>query len=358
MVRFLSRRVLLAVPVLLGVVLLVFVLARVIPGDPCRVELGERATAAQCDAFKERAGLNQPLPVQFVKYLQQLATGDLGNSVKYGRPVTALLVERMPTTLELSALALLIAISVGVPLGILSAARHNSKADVVTMIGANIGVSTPVFVLGLILAFVFTIVLKGTPFALPPSGRLSPGLIPQTIPQAWHLGTITGIPGGILQFLSNMYLVSSLVTGQWNVFVDAFRHLILPAVALATIPLAIIARITRSSLLDVLGLDYVRTARAKGQTDRGVLMRHAMRNALLPLVTIIGLSLGGLLAGAVLTETIFSLAGVGQMLYDAISGRDYAVIQGFTLVIAFGFVLVNLLVDLSYAYLDPRIRLS
>ena len=226
------------------------------------------------------------------------------------------------------------------------------------MIGANIGVSTPVFVLGLMLAFVFAIVLKGTPFALPPSGRLAPGLIPLTIPQAWHLGTVEGIPGGILEFLSNMYLVDSLLTGQWSVFVDALRHLILPAIALGTIPLAIIARITRSSLLDVLGLDYIRTARAKGLSDRRVLVRHGLRNAMLPVVTIIGLSLGGLLSGAVLTETIFSLAGVGQTLFEAISGRDYAVIQGFTLVIAIGFVLVNLMVDLSYAYLDPRIRLS
>ena len=203
------------------------------------------------------------------------------------------------------------------------------------MVFANLGVSMPVFVLGLLLAFLFAIVLKDTPFALPPSGRLSSGV--SVVPLADRLGPPgpgRGRRAAILDFVSGIYIFSALITGQWGASADAFRHLILPAIALGTIPLAIIARITRSSLLEVLGLDYVRTARAKGLTERSVVLRHATRNALLPVVTIIGLQLGALLSGAVLTETVFNLAGVGRTLYEAITGRDYVVIQGFTLFIA------------------------
>ena len=224
------------------------------------------------------------------------------------------------------------------------------------MVFANLGVSVPVFVLGLLLAYLFAIVLKGTPFALPPSGRLSTGVDVVPLAIVWGLQDWTGPPRAVLDFVSGIYLFSALITGQWGALVDAFRHLILPAIALGTIPLAIIARITRSSLLEVLGLDYVRTARAKGLTERAVVLRHAARNALLPVVTIIGLQLGALLSGAVLTETVFNLAGVGRTLFEAISGRDYVVIQGFTLFIAFIYVMVNLLVDISYGFLDPRIR--
>jgi peptide/nickel transport system permease protein len=208
------------------------------------------------------------------------------------------------------------------------------------------------------LAFLFAVVLKDTPFSLPPSGRLSTGVDVIPLAEVWGLQDWTGPPRGVLDFVSGLYLFTSLVTGQWGAFVDTFRHLLLPAIALGTIPLAIIARITRSSLLEVLGLDYVRTARAKGLTERSVVLRHAARNALLPVVTIIGLQLGALLSGAVLTETVFNLAGVGRTLYEAISGRDYVVIQGFTLFIAFIYVMVNLIVDVSYGFLDPRIRLQ
>ncbi len=358
MIKFILRRLLVTIPVLLGIVFLVFALARLVPGDPCRAILGERATDAVCNDFIVRYGLDQPIPIQFGKYLEQLASGDLGNSIKHSRPVTELLIERLPTTIELTVLAMLLAISVGVPLGLLSAYRRNSPVDVGTMMFANLGVSIPVFVLGLLLAFLFAIVLKDTPFSLPPSGRLSSGVSVEPLAEVWGLESWTGPPRAILDFVSGIYIFSGLISGQWGAAADAFRHLILPAIALGTIPLAIIARITRSSLLEVMGLDYVRTARAKGLGERAVILRHAARNALLPVVTIIGLQLGALLSGAVLTETVFNLAGVGRSLFEAISGRDYVVIQGFTLLIAVTYVTVNLIVDVSYGFLDPRIRPS
>ena len=356
MTRFVLRRFLVTIPVLFGIVFLVFALARLVPGDPCRAVLGERATDEICDAFIVRYGLDQPIPVQFTRYLEQLASGDLGNSIKHSRPVTELLIERLPTTVELTILAMVFAIGVGVPLGLISAYRRNSPVDVGTMMLANLGVSMPVFVLGLVLAFLFAIVLKDTPLSLPPSGRLSSGVNVDPLVEVWGLESWTGPPRAILDFLSGLYIPTALITGQWGAAADAFRHLILPAIALGTIPLAIIARITRSSLLEVMGLDYVRTARAKGLRERSVILRHAARNALLPVVTIIGLQLGALLSGAVLTETVFNLAGVGRSLFEAISGRDYVVIQGFTLLIAVSYVTINLIVDVSYGLLDPRIR--
>ena len=220
------------------------------------------------------------------------------------------------------------------------------------------GISMPVYWLGLMLIVLFAIVLKDTPFSLPPSGRLSSGVSVEPLAEVWGLESWTGPPRAILDFVSGIYIFSGLISGQWGAAADAFRHLILPAIALGTIPLAIIARITRSSLLEVMGLDYVRTARAKGLGERAVILRHAARNALLPVVTIIGLQLGALLSGAVLTETVFNLAGVGRSLFEAISGRDYVVIQGFTLLIAVTYVTVNLIVDVSYGFLDPRIRPS
>jgi peptide/nickel transport system permease protein len=355
-IRFVLRRLLVTIPVLFGIVFLVFALARLVPGDPCRAVLGERATDAVCDDFIVRYGLDQPIPVQFAKYLEQLAAGDLGNSIKHSQPVTELLIERLPTTIELTAFAMILAIGVGVPLGLISAYRRNSPVDVGTMMFANLGVSMPVFVLGLLLAFLFAIILKDTPFSLPPSGRLSSGVTVHPLVEVWGIKDMGGPLRGILDFISGLYVFTGLITGQWGAAADAFRHLILPAVALGTIPLAIIARITRSSLLEVMGLDYVRTARAKGLGERAVILRHAARNALLPVVTIVGLQLGALLSGAVLTETVFNLAGVGRSLFEAITGRDYVVIQGFTLLIAVSYVTINLIVDVSYGFLDPRIR--
>ena len=358
MTTYIVRRLLVTIPVLFGIILVVFVVGRLLPGDPCHILLGERATNAVCDQFNHEFGYDRPILTQFTDYLVALSHGDLGKELRTGLPVGDLLISRLPMTVELSIYALLFATTVGILLGVISAYRRNSAVDVVTMAVANLGVSIPVFVLGLLLAFFFAIVLKGTFFSLPPSGRLTSGLSIVPLAERWGMEGTGGPIRAIVDFVSNMYTFNGLLSLQWNVFADALRHMILPAVALGTIPLAIIARITRSSLLEVLGLDYVRTARAKGLAEPAVVRKHGLPNAMLPVVTIVGLQVGGLLAGAVLTETIFNLAGVGQALYDAITSHDFAVMQGFVFVIAVGFLLVNLIVDLSYAYLDPRIRLS
>lgn len=353
MLRFFVRRLLYSIPVLFGIVVVVFILARALPGDPCITALQERATPELCDAYNQRYGLDEPMAKQLVIYVGDLVTFDLGQSFRFNRPVSDLLIERLPTTVELSISALMLAVLIGVPLGVLSGYRHNSKTDVATMIGANIGVSMPVFWLGLMLQYVFAVLLKDTFLSLPPSASLDAGMLPTPFYEAW------GLPAnGVFEFISNFTVFNAVITFQWDVFRSAVGHLILPSLALATIPMSIIARMTRSSLLDVLGLDYVRTARAKGLKERLVVSRHAMRNALLPVVTIIGLSLGALLGGAILTETIFNLTGVGKTVFDSITARDYTVIQGFTLIIAVGFVVVNMIVDFLYTLLDPRVRVQ
>lgn len=360
MLQYIIRRLLLAIPVLLGILVVTFALARMIPGDPCHSALGERATQAACDAFAERMGLNQSIWVQLGIYMRQvLFEGDFGKSIRFSLPVSEFLIERLPVTLELGTAALALALLVGIPVGIISAVRRNSTADVAAMVGANVGVSMPVYWLGLMLAYVFAVMLKDTPFWLAPTGRLTPGVLPTPFYEAWgwQVTKDTSLYG-LVDFLSNFVLFNSLVTGQWEVLKDGIRHLILPAVALSTIPLSIIARITRSSMLDVLGREYVRAAKAKGVAASKVILKHAFRNALIPISTVIGIQVGTLFAGAVLTETTFGFSGVGRALFDAITGRDYPVIQGFTLVVAVGYVVVNLLVDISYAFIDPRIRLS
>jgi peptide/nickel transport system permease protein len=261
-------------------------------------------------------------------------------------------------TIELTVCAMLFATVVGVPLGVFAATRHNSVADVLTMITANFGVSMPVFWLGLMLAYLFAILLKGTPFWLAPSGRLTSGTSVTPLAVTLHLHDLSGISLAVVTFASNLVVFNSLISGNWPVLWDAVKHLILPSMAVGTIPMSIIARMTRSSLLDVLGLDYIRTARAKGLSQRVVIYHHALRNAMLPIVTIVGLQLGTLLGGAVLTETVFGLPGVGTFLVASIFARDYSVVQAFTVIIALIFVMVNLIVDISYAYLDPRIRLQ
>jgi peptide/nickel transport system permease protein len=358
MTQFIVRRFLLLIPVLLGILLVTFALARLIPGDPCYVTLGERATPEQCQQFRQRFGLNDPILVQFARYVGNVARGDFGTSIRDKRPVLDILVERMPMTMELATGAMLFATFFGIVLGLIAAVRQNSLADLATMIIANVGVSMPVFWLGLLLAYVFALTFKGTPLWLPPSGRLTSGQSLPSLISDWKLTGQTGPLVLIVSFLSNSVILHSIMVGRFDVLLDALRHLFLPSVAVGTIPLAIIARMTRSSMLEVLGLDYVRTARAKGLPERGVVFKHALRNAMLPIVTIIGLSFGSLLAGAVLTETVFALPGMGTQLVNAILARDYPVVQALTVAIAVIFVFVNLIVDLSYAYLDPRIRLD
>jgi peptide/nickel transport system permease protein len=359
MYKYVIRRIIHALPVLFGVLILAFVLGRIVPGDPCKAILGEKATEEVCEKFIRDKGLDRPIPVQFLAYLGELGRGDFGNSLRFNRSIVQILIERLPMTVELGLAGLLIASVIGIPLGIISAVRHNSAVDLSTMVGANVGVSMPVFWLGLMLAYIFGFLLKDTPLWLPPSGRISAGVtaVPFYDVYGWkHAGE--GIVSNVAEFLSNMFILNSLITLDWVVLKDAITHLILPSLALATIPLAIIARMTRSSMLQVLGLDYVRTARAKGLVDRRVILVHALRNALLPIVTIVGLQLGLVFSGAILTETIFSLSGVGRTMFEAITARDFPIIQGFTVVIATAFILINLIVDLSYAFLDPRIRLE
>lgn len=343
---------------LAGVLLVVFILVRILPGEPCTALLGERATEEACDRFNAANGLDRPITTQLLIYAQKIITGDFGESIRFSRPVSQILIERLPVTLELAISALLVAMAAGIPLGVMAARRHNTVADIGAMTLANVGVSMPIFWLGLLLAYLFARVLGDTFLALPPTGRLPAGLRPDPFWEVWGVELAeTGFARAAANFVSNMEIVNALISGQWRVFGLAIKHLILPTIALATIPMSVIARMTRSSLLDVLQKDYVRTARAKGASEPRVVRGHALRNALLPVVTVIGLQLGGLLGGAVLTETVFGLAGIGTSLYEAISTRDFPIIQGFTVVIAATYVVINLLVDISYGYLDPRVRL-
>jgi peptide/nickel transport system permease protein len=358
MIQLIIRRLLLLIPVALGILFVVFVITRLIPGDPCTVMLGEKATEVTCNAFKERYGLNDNILVQFGRYMGNLLQGDLGTSIRDKRPIIDVIIERLPMTMELTFFAIVFASTVGITLGVVSALNRNTIIDTVTMIGANIGVSMPVFWLGLLLAYFFALVMKGTPFYIPPSGRLSSSIDVTSLMDAWNMGELTGISYFVMGLINNSAILNGILLGNFEQVKDALWHLILPSVAVGTISMSVIARMTRSSLLDVLGQDYIRTARAKGLVAGLVIRKHALRNALVPIVTVIGLQIGGLLSGAVLTETIFALPGVGTRMVDGILSRDYPVIQGFVVVIAFIFIITNLIVDISYAYLDPRIRVE
>lgn len=358
MFSFILRRLVSSIPVLLGILVVTFFVARVIPGDPCRAIYAERATEALCNQFNERYGLDRPVIEQFVVYVQQFLSGDLGDSIRFTMPVTRMIAERLPVTVELGFVALTLATLIGIPLGIISAYKRNSIIDVGTMLVANIGVSMPVFWLGLMLAYIFSVALRGTPFWLPPSNELPAGYQFTRFYVAWGLAETVDGASPILIFLSRLKILNAILTLNWDLFINTMRHLILPAVAVGTIPMSIIARMTRSAVLETLGQDYVRTARSKGLSESAVVLRHAVRNALLPVVTIIGLNFGLLISGAVLTETIFGFTGVGKTLVDAITSRDYPLVQGFTVFIAVAFVLVNMVVDIMYGFLDPRIRMN
>ena len=320
------------IPVLLGVSIVVFFMVRAIPGDPAQIMLGQQATQEQVEALRERMGLDKPVVVQYGLFLKDALRGDLGTSTSTGRPVTTELLARFPATLELTAFAMFIAVLVGVPVGVLSAVKQYSLLDKITAVLALTGLSMPIFWLAMILIVIFTVNLGLLPFP----GRLGTGI------------SITAITG--------LVLVDSLLTLNFAGFWDGLLHLIMPALALGTIPMAVVTRMTRSSMLEVMGEDYVRTARAKGVVPWRVVFKHALRNAMLPTVTVIGLQIGLLMGGAIITETIFSWPGVGQIAYESVNRRDYAMIQGVVLYGAALFVLVNLLVDILYAILDPRVR--
>ena len=333
--KFILRRILLLIPILLGLSLLIFLFIRLLPGDPAGAILGERATPEGLARVRDALGLTRPLHEQYLSYLGGLLRGDLGHSFLTNRDVVDDFLQRFPATIELTTAAMIFALGLGIPLGMITAKRRGSWVDQFGTVVSLVGISIPIFFLGLMLKYVFAIQFP----ILPDSGRID--LVEYFIPKVTRLMT-----------------VDALLAGDFGGFVDALRHLILPGIALGTIPLAIIMRITRASVVDVLNEDYVRTANAKGLPGRVVDSRHVLRNAMLPVVTVIGLQTGLLLGGAILTETIFGWGGVGTWIYDAVRTSDYQVIQSGVLLLAFIFVLVNLLVDVSYAFLNPRIRYS
>lgn len=332
MLKYVVRRLLAAIPVLFGLSIVLFAFVHLLPGDPCRSILGQHATPEGCARLRENLGLDLPMWQQYINYVSGLLHGDFGASVVNNRPVLTEFVTRFPGTIELTVSALVFAIGLGIPLGRLAARHVQGWTDGIVTVVSLFGISIPVFVLGLVLAYIFAVQLRW----LPTQGQLE--------------------PHATLKTITNFKLVDTLLAGRPDLFVDALRHLILPGIALGSIPLAIIARITRASVLEVSNEDYVRTARAKGLSERRVDGRHVMRNAWLPVVTVIGLQVGGLLGGAVLTETVFSWNGVGRWVVDAIGNRDYFVVQGAVMIFALIFLMVNLLVDIGYAYLNPRIR--
>jgi peptide/nickel transport system permease protein len=347
--RTIARRLVLLLPTLLGLSLVTFVLLRLIPGDPARVMLGEHATAEEIAHFRADAGLDRPLLIQYMHYAASLARGDWGRSIQTNLPVLSELAQRLPATIELSLGAMAIACALGIPAGVQAACRRSSPADLLATGGSLVGVSMPLFWLGLLLSYLFGYKLGW----LPPSGRLTIGdpSWSQTPPGQSIAGL--AVAG---DFISNFYILNSILTANFTALADALRHLILPALTLSMVPLAVIIRMTRACLLDVLAEDYVRTARAKGLPERAVLFGHAMKNALPPILTVIGLQLGSLFSGAILTETVFSWPGMGQLIVDRVLARDYPAVQGVVLVVALLFILINMATDVCAAYLNPRIR--
>lgn len=332
MTKYVLKRLLMLVPVLLGISIVVFLVIHLIPGDPVTVMLGEKASPERAELLRKELGLYDPLYVQYFRFLQRALMGDLGRSIRSNDSVLTEIMARFPATVELTFTSLLLATVLGVILGIIAAVKQYSLWDNLGMIIAIFGVSIPVFWLGLMLIILFSVELKW----LPATGRLSVGMA---------LSRITGLN-----------ILDSLLTLNLKALTDTLKHLMMPSIALGTIQMAVIARMTRSSMLEVVRQDYIRTARAKGLSERVVIYKHALKNALIPVITVIGLTVGRLLGGAVLTETIFAWPGIGKLAVDSIYSRDYPLVQGVVLLIATGFVFVNLIVDVFYAFLDPRIR--
>ena len=333
MVEYVAKRLLLLVVTMVGVLTLTFFLSHVVPGDPARLAAGVRAKPEQVQALRERLNLDRPILVQYGLYLSGVFHGDLGTSIRTRKPVMQDLLDYFPATVELTVLAMLMCIVLGIPLGVLSAVKQESPVDHLSRVTSIAAVSMPPFWLGLLLQLLFYRILG----ALPASGRLDPFLSPP------HHAT-------------GLYVLDSLMSGNWAALGSSLAHVILPAVALAAGSLAVVTRMTRSSLLEVISQDYVRTARSKGVSERVVILKHALRNALMPIVTVIGLQIGVLLAGAVLTEVVFSWPGIGLYAVQSIVFVDFQSILGVTLVSALVYSIANLGVDLLYAVIDPRIH--
>lgn len=336
MYRFMLKRIGLLFPTLFGVITLVFFMLALSPGNPAQVILGERANKESIEKMNAELGLDKPMHVQYVIYLKKVVHLDFGKSIKTGQNVIDEIKDRFPATIELAIFAMLFSSFLGIVIGVISATKRYSVVDYVSMFGALFGVSMPVFWLGLVLILVFSVNLD----LLPTGSRLD---------VRYYFTPIT-----------NFYILDGIIhlfkTGDPKILGSALTHMILPAVTLGTIPLAIIARITRSSMLEVLKQDYIKTARATGMSERKVIFKYALRNALLPVITVIGLQFGMLLAGAILTETIFAWPGLGKWLYHAIESRDFPAIQGGVIVISTCFVVINLFVDLLYSVINPKIR--
>ena len=334
MLSYILRRVLILIPTLLGVSIIVFLMLQAMPGDPAELLLGERATDEALFEIREHLGLNKPLYVQYGMFIKRLMKGDLGETIWTRQKVWVEVKQRFPATIELAVVALCIACFFGIILGIVSATRQYSIFDYISMLGALAGVSMPIFWLGLVFMLIFSVNLGW----LPLSGRLSIDVD--------------------LEIITNFYVLDAIITKNWIALKDVLWHIIMPAVTLSTIPMAIVARMTRSAMLEVLRQDYIKTAKAKGLSQFKVVYKHALRNALIPVVTPIGIQFGVTLGGAILTETIFAWPGVGKWMYDAVMQRDYMVIQGGTLFIATLFVVINLCVDVLYAVINPRISVK
>src|SRR5829696_6825109 len=332
MLRFVVRRLLQLIPILFGLSVLLFMWLRLLPGGPAAALLGERSTPERIAAINRTYGLDQPIWVQYWRYLQRVLRFDFGDSTQTGRPVTQVITDQFPGTIELSIAALIFAVGVGIPLGYFAARRQGTILDNLAVVGSLIGVTIPVFFLAFLLKYVFAVELGW----LPPSGRQDVRI------DATHI--------------TNFFVLDGFLTREFDAAFDAMQHLILPAIALGTIPLAIIVRITRAAVLDVVNEDYVRTAEAKGLTTAVIRRRHVLRNAMLPVTTTIGLQLGLLLSGAILTERVFAFPGIGSEIVSAITNKDYAVLQGVILLVAVLYVLINLVVDVLYGVLDPRVR--
>jgi len=329
---YVLRRVIYTIPVLLGVATVVFFALRLIPGDPAIALSGEKASRETIERMREELGLNRPLPVQYVEFMERTFTLRLGRSIRTGGDIRQELVDNFAPTVELSIAALTIAVMIGLPAGVLAAIRRRSLIEYVSTLGSLVGISMPVFWIGLMLIYW----LGARAGLFPLSG---------TISNTYQIPVVT-----------HFYTLDALLAGNTAAFLDVLWHLVLPAITLSTITMAIVARMSRSSMLEVLGTEYLVTARAKGLNERGVVLGHALKNAMIPVVTVIGLQVGALLSGAVLTETVFGRVGVGRYLVTAISARDYPVVQATVLMVACFVVLFSLLVDILYAALDPRIR--
>jgi len=330
--RYILKRLLMLIPILLGVSVIVFFLIYLTPGDPARIIAGEHASAQTLEEIRQKWGLDKPLPEQYFIWLSKAIRGNLGRSIATHNFVALEIWARFPNTVELTIIAMAIALLIGIPAGIISATKQYSVFDYASMIGALFGISMPVFWLGLMLMFLFGLVLDWFPI----SGRLDTGII--------------------LRKITDFYIIDSILTRNWPALKSILGHIILPALALGTIPMAMIARMTRSSMLEVIRQDYIRTERAKGLSEKAVIYKHALKNALIPIVTVVGMNFGLLLGGAILTETVFAWPGLGRYAVEAVYARDYPAIQGSVLFIAAAFVVVNLITDIIYAYVNPRIR--